>query len=62
MSCQKRFGEECRGLCVELSLVAIRTEQRAIEQEKSAQQHEKHRANETREQAEPDTLVCPAPD
>ncbi|MFL5605372.1 MAG: hypothetical protein ACJ8AD_02880 [Gemmatimonadaceae bacterium] len=62
MPCQKGLGEQGRRLRVELSLIAVGTQQGAVEQEKAAQQHEKYRADEAREQAEADALVCPAPD
>jgi hypothetical protein len=43
---QEGLGEQCRGLGVELGLVPVGTEQSAVEQEKTAQQHEKYRTDE----------------
>jgi hypothetical protein len=58
----ERLGEQCCRLRIELSLIAISAEQGAIEQEESAQQHEKHRADKAREQAEPHVLARSTPD
>jgi hypothetical protein len=61
MARHERLREQGRRPSVELRLITIRTQQRSIEEQEPAQQHEKHRADEAREQAEayPRTHVPP---